>query len=909
MKNFELTLTEYKKYWRETLDKTETLPPSSLTKNEIVTKANEIDPTLNLTKRKIEYFQKKELIYPSKVGSGKERTSWRYDRHILRLVIFFETLKEKYNLQPKDLQRWVSNHPIPRNQNIDIAFKNEKKTVPAPANLTYGLVQNRVLATFISTLLKQNIEKLPNETIFAIRRVDLEKPQNNLNLLESQEIKQHLDNNGWFFAAFNERKKLFIYNSFEEVTTRRSQFRLDLEKLGWLNWIYPNSHDQDGYELCVGMRKSEWERIKVLLPETTLPLNPQGLHATILENNLDSLGISILLTAAFGEEIVEGRGTEFGDLIDIIEYALQKYISYAAILIPLENDPSKLIISVSGTNFPDYLADKLISTEKFLSGQSFSQNIPIFIENISSSDPRIEYFREEQPAAAAAIPLSTQGTKGIERLGVLYLASKKPKKEEFGPEFREAVNFFALICRDRIVRDEIEKDTVHDALSLTLSEKMKFDFETIKDGIEYVIDNFDNTYFEESLTGKWVHFITIYREIVSISHFPNQKNLEVIDWVSDVVVKMVTEFLYELILDTVPEENLDVWVCRHAEHGFVFGFSDSTNLSEEIIKEKVQELKARLNQLKLDGYLMNFTPWCVPIQTNHFKSRLQKIGRIDTVSSQISTIEVAMEMSPKMVQGHEAMAANNLDDAATHFFSALRNLDDDDGTAYMRKHLAEVRFRQSKYEEAIKQVNKALDLDNYYVSAKLILAESYLALHDYKPAFKAFEAVLGRAFFETPVKQIIYLYRCGLAYSTLPAERFRSLKKWLKDEHAFEHRLHNGKFTSTPLNPHQEAIALYELARDIEINLIKEKGLNDHQFVLEKQKVQARFYLRSGYAYIQSATHRSESKKMTYFDYAEEQFELSRRHDHNNPQIFLAFAHLNALRQSENRLKHKKTNE
>ncbi|MEM7127125.1 MAG: thymidine kinase [Chloroflexota bacterium] len=883
---------------------------------------NVLAEDFSITKPRIDYLRKQGILSPSNAGSGTQRRSWRYGPKDIRLALFAELLKHRYQLTVKDVKHLLSLKSTASLGSREHFSESEPAHYPFPlaGDMVLALLRNRVLSSLFLLIGDNKLETIPTGCLLTIRCLTKSEHSNSSDVSDKlakesfswSGIQLLLHNPQWAIAASYRGQTFYFYRSVRELLQQSPEFETELPSHEWYKVFLIDDHNELIYELFIGL--SQYNRhsletqafIRAIQSHgqsapTNANVSPTNQQSTIQLNSIT--GLSTLLKTAFWSDLSPyATGRTLHTLTKVITSALDG-IDECIIFLPEFRDataqlgefPTQLIENASSGGSLRYRKEEISSS---ICGWAFSIGQPIYIDPTVDNDPRVDRFGIDKPSAAAAIPAVITEQDGSRYIvGVIYIVAKKKlvgeqvaEKERvdeeitdsslfleqsegtiFTTEVKSALLALGDICGDIIARRQVEEYTVRTISHELLNERQIKEFDQVEELVETVLASIYNNITPDDIQNSWIYFVTIRYTVIRPSD-PRLSTLE--EWFQGTIIKIIIQDLYEYLENDSSDRPSAIYLSQVQHTGFVFGLNRPMTIPEEEFKAHLTRLGGKLQTLQIPGFRTDLFPWSVSLRVNHIYALQLKQGFEEVVKRFAEDVKNAVVSGPSTVKGHRALFKGRLDEAATQFGEALR----EDESLYLFKHLAEVRLLQGWYQDTIELCQKALELDSKYASARALLAESFFLTGEIRRAIQEFEQTLQDSTSYPLMQRADYLIKSGIAYASLSEEEYEQLIATLQEEGVFEHRKQNPGLRSEPNEYPNESTALFRTARDM---LLEPDDLE----VKDEKRIMADYHLRCGHAYLQA--YRS-PENVNKLNFAIEEFAKARRIEPDDQTIIQA---------------------
>jgi tetratricopeptide (TPR) repeat protein len=823
-----------KEYWEEAFDLTADLQHGDLFSTpQLVDYLNKHLPPEceKMTKAKVNYLHTRDILKPMESGEGAVRTSWRYSIDDVRRALVIELLKTREHLSVQESKGRLKSFEEAQLREVSIiqaqhALPQEKSNPADPVSLVYTLLRSRTLATLLTALSRGEIEETPPGCFIAIRAVDQIAKAAPTHKLDSwEDVSLLLKTEPWHVAATDLYLKLHLYPDLEQLQNSHPEIAYRPPQHHWYLVRLQDTTSQF-YELVLG------------LPQRDIQQQPiEAIEKTLVEQSKTELlfdvssfpGLTTLLRSAFVDQPIIEEGTALHTLAEIIASASAAW-DYCAILMPERSKDGRqklLHVHEYSSKFPPFLRDKRIEVGQFLSGWSYHYRQSVVVGTTVANDPRIVFYDEERPIAAAAIPAIAEEQQVV---GVIYVAKSQTEEEGeqiSSEEAKASLKAFGYVCGDMIARAEIEVETIR-SMTRLFTRPLITSFWKLEDLLQKVVDLVEKGNSTERPLLCWIYLLILNIQIQS----PDVIN----EWLRQQAIELAGNFLANRLWDPIPREPPPIGLCEVESNQYVFAILNTVDLSEIVYKERITSLQEDMDQMRLGKLSPVFYPTAISFRYEELRRQLNTGGRDSLMSELIDRTWGALKAGPYIKRGHEALRKPDLDLAASEFEDALRVLRYERNSWYIYKHLAEARMLQGTpeaIEEAIIMCRQALQLKPDYASAHCTLADCLLYQGKFGEALIEYEKALS---FDDTRSDFLTRYGFALASMTTP-----EYQEALKELRLREPELANRHIYLS--EPWQEAIDKFDRVQ----NLIT---VYDENFK-EQQERLANYRYQRGYAYLQ----------------------------------------------------------
>jgi tetratricopeptide (TPR) repeat protein len=869
-----MRLESIKQYWQEVCELTADLPNEEFSTPEVVNYVNKYLPSgyEPMTKTKVNYLRVQEILKPQ--GDGDIRTSWRYARDDIRRALVVELLKARANLGVKEIKGWLKSFEeaeahgvlISQEENVTVL---ERPDLPDRISLAYTLLLNRVLGTLITTLSDGKAEITPPGCFIAIRTLEREREGESYRPdKESEpdwdEVEQLLKANTWLLAFTEPHSgKLYMYSDLEQLKKNRLELDENLEEYIWYNIILRGAEAQL-YNVVIGLPDTD--------TPATIAIDKKLASQMEKDSPFDLIhypGLSTLLKSALVDRSGMNEGTILSVLTEIIIKASDVW-DYCAILVPEQSShdgtEKLLYVQEHSSKSPRYLKDRKVEIGQFLPGWCYRYRQNFVVESTVENDPRIPFYDESHPVAAAAVPAMTEEQQSV---GVVYVARNQRAEEEqpiFSEEALASLKAFGYICGDIIARDKVEIGTVRSLAQLcSCPTASSIPFQDLKGLLWRVIEEVQKGISPVNALHGWIYLLTLNIQI------PSQGPLT--DWLCQQVINVTSNFLAHF-LSNLPHHNLlPIGQCQVGPNQYVFAILHVVDLPEEKYKEASLGLQEELSHMQIGGLATDFYSWALTFRCKDLSSQLNK--KESLLEDMVDRTLGALVAGPYIKRGHEALHRHDLDHAVSEFEDALRVLRYAPNSWYVYKHLAEARMLQGTergLDQAIEMSRKALKLNWAYASAHCLLADCLSYKGEFCEALIEYERAL-----RLDSTRPDFLTRYGLALAGMTLAEYQKALEALKQQ---ESELGCRSYYDAP---REEAIDKFDKAQKL-----SDMYNNSPE---EQRKNRADYHYQRGYAYLQAAQ----------LDEAVENFAVGRKLAPENLQLAQAYSYALSLRRKEQR--------
>lgn len=831
-----MNIETIQRYWEEACNLTADLQfDQAFSTQELVEYLNKhlLSVSEQMTKTKVNYLHNKEILKPMGSGEGAIRISWLYSVDDARRALAIELLKIREDLSVQESIGWLRSFEEAQRGEFLItqtrrAPTQEKPTPANPVSLAYMLLRSRTLSTLITAIGHGDADVTPPGCLIAIRSLDRVGVDSLPQKLSSwEEVGQLLKSGTWHFAASDLYCKLYVYLDLEQLQNNRTELADELPQYRWFFLPLLDTTDHL-YELIVGLPKQDAGQPSIEIIAKALS---QQIKAGELFDLSNFSGLATLLRSAFVNELKIEEDTTLSVLAEIIAQATDLW-DYCAILLPEHSEDGQekwLYIQEHSLEFPPHLKDKRIEVGQALSGWCYHYRQSVAVEPTVINDPRLAFFEEEHPIAAAAAPAITDEQQVV---GVIYVArGQREEKNQslFSKEATASLKAFGYICGDMIARDQIEIKTVRSMVRLS-TRPTTTSFAKLEDLLQRVIDEIQRGIRPVDVPLSWVYLL--------ILNIQTSSQDSITEWLRQQAIELAGNFLASRLWDPIHRESPPIGLCEVESNQYVFAILNTVDLSETKYKERITSLQEDMDQMRLGKLSPGFYPTAITFRYAELRRQLNTRGRDGLMSDLIDRTWGALKAGPYIKRGHEALRKRDLDLAVSEFEDGLRVLRYERNSWYIYKHIAEARMLQGTpqaIEEAIIMCRQALELKRDYASAHCVLADCLF-----------YQGKLGEALIEYEKALALddtrsdFLTRYGFALTSMTTVEYQEALKELRlrePELANRHIYLN--------EPWQEAIDKFDRVQKLSTMYDKTPE--------EQQERLANYRYQRGYAYLQAS--------------------------------------------------------
>lgn len=781
-----------------------------------------------VTKDKIEYLRKEDILQPTAAG-GKKRKSWRYGIEQARLALFVELLKQREGMGVQEIKVRLSaraghagGYPDDLGQEMQEMVPGKGPRTPALGGLAYTFLQNRVLSSLLVALAKDEMLIVPQRCIVFVRALPGEPEVVATGRLDWTELKSRLEptvGNAWYVgAAYELQDKLYMYPSLENLLKKKERLVREIHDYRFFSTSLVGSRNNRSFEFIIGFPRQDLH-----LPTVNSIVKTLSAAESFALSNIT--GMDLLFDVAFPEEQIKDEGSTLRTAVNIVT-AISEELDYCGLLLPAKGVDNELQVQEWSRDFPTGLEERRVKLPEFLSGWCYSFGRSVYINKTVDNDPRISHWDIEKPAAAAAVPaiaIDRQGKSNI--VGVLYVAKRSWSNinepvgvQIFTDAVRAALEQLGYVCGEILARDDLERGSV-----FAISQRGDAQFHNPSfrdlDALVSAISSMLKEPIDPELTDQsWVYLATLRCEILKPGIVTNVEAVR--RWLLKLVEGVVKTYLSRQFGQWNFRTAAPVASCEVKEGDFVFALMQISTIPESQFKNEImRDLRKKLADTKVPGMRVSFYPWGVPFRYGSLHREFSESAKATTANLKKRLLD-ALDGSKYIALGHDALHSGDLDQASTYFQVAIRNRPD---SSYLYKHLAEVEMLNEKYPEAIALCEKALkrqpppapiDESYRYPSAQCLLADCLFLEKRFEEAMCEYEDALASSEAEgRPAEQRAdFMVRYGIALTGIPMNRYLDIRDKLEEKRKESHR--RRKLSESP---HQEAMALFEEARDLAI--------------------------------------------------------------------------------------------
>lgn len=790
------------------------------------------------------------IVRPQKQGKRNFR---RYSREDLRLAFVSFELKSA-GLRPVEISGWVRawHNRLYADQLSQLAAMG-KSAPPTEVQQAYYFLRSRFLGILLTSLAGAAIEEPPADSLVLLRsaRLTRGKPEERERFsdLSTQDILARIGMHFYLYARSDQEGKFFLhdYGAIDEQ---------DLPKYRFHAVVLVDEIRDSYYECIVGLPRDRLQEPTLRDLDRVLSRH----HRVNLRRRLPGLGL--LIKIAFPDNMSALRSDSVLGVMANAVVSASPLWTYCAILLPFtqEDGSTALRTAAASEKFPRHLSRSTIPIGHFLPGWAFQNNQPIFVERTVPNDPRIAYYRHEEPMAAAAIPAKSSADPERPPVGVIYVGRQvsigerenATTEEMFAVEDKHGLQALGYVLGEFIQREMLEKQgTLATASALVEAMPWKIKPRTLSEVLDTASERLAETSIEEGID-RWLVAITV--QIGNYGAFQRRSQM-LADWLDHQFKEITARHLQSTLQGSIE-------ICDIRPGQFA-ALSEAVQLPEENIKDAAKELRRTLSSFGLrfeSGPLQaEVFVWAVSFSYTEVHKRFfaKDAGGAKECANQIEArIRSALVVSPYISRGHDCKDRGDYDTARKHFEDAYRQ---DETNQYVVKHLAESLMLIGDYRKATRMNERAVQLDPLYASAHSQVGQCYEAIGQYGKSIAAFDKAV-----DIKPGNAGFWWKYGNALVSMGQENYEqaieSLRKMELDE-----RPRKDEF-------YLEAIEKYYQALDLEL-----ADASDDEVW---KRARARYHWSVGQAFLQGQLPEEAAEEFRYgLRFAEqfEQIELSLR--------------------------------
>lgn len=810
------------------------------------------------TKAKINYLHKQGLLRPEVVGKGSLRRSWRYGREDVRHALLIEFLKRRLDLSVAEARGWLGRlEQTP----LRVDSSSDDAALPTPASLTYVLLRSRTLGSILVALGQRDNRHTPAGCIIAVRYSGTLAEGSYARVTSWEEVKDVLGSSSWHIAVSRAHSKVYLRRELTEVLVHESELARDFSHYHWYASTFSGTDPDVIYETVLGLPSGSRDQQSVDAIKQRLD---RQVHTELGFKLSDFPGFELVFDTAFRREPQAWNGPALSALTQIVASCTTCW-TYSAILTPEVSDDGsikQLRVREHSAHFPRHLLNRSVEVGHLLSGWSYRYAQPLVVEPTVDADPRIAFYTEEQPAAAAAVPAIARAPGEEERiLGVLYVGrarSDQTRSDGINDDALAALKVFGYICGELLARDGVEGGTIQNIVNLSARSASPI---TVYGNLTGLLTSLSTVLRKgvspQDAPHSWIYLLTLTVQTPSRS---DQVFARVTKWIAQQAAQVTSEFLAGQPWTSGLRPGPAIGRCDVSSSRFVFAILDIVDVPESVYKAWLVELRAELGRMQLRGLITEFCPWGVTFRYEQLRRYIAEATDRSLVEHLQGVTMGALDAGPYIARGHDALRKPDLDQAIAAFEDAVRYAPDN---WYVYKHLAEARFLQGNLLASMKQCGSALELNHDYASAHCLLADCLFYGGDHAAALAEYEKAL-----ELNNARPDFYTRYGIALSCTPLDVYRDVTS--------KHRSEDGGRRVNP-KPYLEAMNQFQKAKEL---------LDSSSDTLEeRRKHEADYRYHRGCSYLNAGL----------LDKACEEFDVARRIQPGDLRIAQACANASAL--------------